>query len=327
MSSLLNVFTSILAYGDSSPSNNPRLRNVDWNQGFSGVLVENPLGQVISVLPGATLELFSGIRTTSIAGDTAFSIALNPVTDGVYRVTRTAGTQPVFRTDRGLALSGDTVEVTINNNATAVFGITTGDFVAAGVVAGDTMLIPNTSTGDAANVLSESNSGLWTVLAVAAKSLSVRRPAGVSFDGVAETVVLTASSQLQCFSAAGVQILDKIDISAGFSPVTRKTFVVSAVAPGWIEFVSGESLPLETGIIPGAAGVTFYTSAKRFLRIEVDQEAAIRFNGDTGNSNIVAPRTAATTDIGWIEKWGTVYQLSVVNRSPDTLHLFLITAE
>ena len=76
MQALLNFTTKILAFGDPQASSNPSLRFIDWTRNVSGVAVNNPKVESHRVDPGATVSVFSGIRTLTIDGTTAFSLAL-----------------------------------------------------------------------------------------------------------------------------------------------------------------------------------------------------------------------------------------------------------
>ncbi len=328
--SILNQSMALVVYDDAESSNNPLQRYIDWKRNTLSVSVSNPQSKKYVLQPNSSSVLFSGSRTTAIDGTSAFSIALNTYNSSVYRITSTGGTAPAFRTDRALTMSASTITVVINNNATATFSASAGSFAAVQV--GDTVFVPHTLTGDAAlaSPFSATNGGFWVVLARTASVLTLTRPSTESFSGVAEAVLLTSNAQLQAFSSAGVQVNDAIEISAGFSVVTQKTFVVSTVTPSWVEFVSTESLPLETGILPTATGLIFYTEAKRFIRIESDQEAVVRFNGDTGNTVRLSPRSAGSLSSGYgmIEKWGTAWQVEMVNKSrTSSMTVIVISAE
>lgn len=315
---VLNIHSSHLIYGDDEVATaNPKRVYVDWTRSVNNVAVDRPDSRSYVVDPGGVLTIFSGTRATSIDGTSQFALTLNPVKTDVYRLTGTAGTAPAFRTDRALNLNGLVVTVAVNNNATATFTLdpmASPDFAAVQV--GDQLFVPGASTGDSASPFNPVNCGFWVVIAKTAKKLTLVRPVSQAFSAVAEAPTLTASVQLQAFSAAGVQIGDSLEVSAGFSTVTQKTFVVSAVTASRVEFTSTESLPLESGVIPTASGLTFYTDAKRFVRVEVDQDAVVRLNGDSGNTNRLAPRVVGTADqMGFFEKWGPTWQLTVVNRS------------
>lgn len=325
--SILNNSSALVVYEDSSSTNNPFQRYIDWRRNATNITVSDPLNQRLALAPSATATVFSGTRATAIDGTSAFAVTLNPAYSTVYRITNTGGTAPAFRTSRALTLSGATITVAVNNNATATFTTSTGSFSACQV--GDVVFVPCVATGDSANIFSETNGGLWTVLAVSSTVLNLARLSGGLFEGVAEVVVLASNIQLQAFSSGGVQVGDTLEISAGFSSVSQKSFIVSAINPSWVEFSSSEALPLETGILPTASGMTFYSSAKRFLRIESDQELVVRFNGDTGNTNRITPRTVGDSNgFGWNEKWGNVWSLEIVNRSKSTAaNVVVISAE
>ncbi len=320
----------LVMYDDADANNNPLQRHVDWKRNLLSVTVSNPSNKKYVLPPNTSSVLFSGSRTTLIDGTSAFSIALNTYNSSVYRITNTGGTAPAFRVNRALTLSGSTITVAINNNATATFTASVGSFAAVQV--GDTVFVPHTLTGDAAvsSPFSATNGGFWSVLASSASALTLCRPSTESFSGAAEAIVLTANAQLQAFGSVGVQVNDAIEITAGFSIVSQRTFVVSTVTPSWVEFVSTEALPLETGILPTASGMIFYTESKRYVRIEADQEAVVRFNGDTGNTVRLSPRTVGSLASGYgsIEKWGTAWQVEMVNKSrTSSMTVIVISAE
>jgi hypothetical protein len=318
----------LLVYEDTTSNNNPFTQTANWRKSVSNVSVSNPKTEKFSLPPNSSLSLFSGTRTTLIDNTSVFSIALNSQNSSVYRIANTSGTAPAFRTDRALTLTGATITVALNNNATATFTTSTGNFSAVQV--GDIVFVPGVNTGDSASPFSATNLGFWVVLARTTTVITLSRLAGQSFSGVAEVVVLTANSQLQAFSSLGVQVGDTLEISAGFSVITQKSYIVSTVTPSWVEFVSTESLPLETSISPTNSGLTFYSVAKRYVRIEADQECTVRYNGDTGSTNRIVPRVVGDLASGFAfeDKWGVVWSLDVVNRSRTaSMNIILITAE
>jgi hypothetical protein len=197
----------------------------------------------------------------------------------------------------------------------------------AGVVVGDTVFVPNTNTGDSANVFSAANSGYWTVISVVStSSLQLARPAGEDFAATPETQTPVSAAQVQIFSASGVQVGDAVDISAGFS--FSDTFTVAAVTANFFEVVSSKIIPSEVGVTPGASGMIFYTDTKNFLYVEVDQEAVVRLNGASGNFDRLSPREPGSPTMpGVFMKLGPVWSLVIVNRSTVTLSALVIHAE
>lgn len=323
---ILNIHSTHLIYGDTDTTTNPKLVYVDWTRHFNTIDVENPEAKRNVLMPGESFTVFSGSRSTSIDNTTTFSIALNPIKSSVYRITHTGGTAPAFKTARSFNASGVAITATVNNNATMVFTIGAGNFNAQ---VGDIVFIPGVSTGDSVSPFNSLNEGFWSIISASALKLTVVRFPTESFAGASEVVTPSSNSQFLIFSSAGVQVGDSLEISAGFSPVTQKSFVVSQVTATWVEFTSTESLPLETGISPTASGMIFYTNTKRFIRVEVDQEAVVRLNGDTGNSNRLTPRVVGDSNqIAHFEKWGPVWQLVIVNRSTNaSLNLNYLTVE
>lgn len=329
MDATLNVTLKLLAFGDKSVNSNPRLRYVDWNRDASGIQVRDPKAESHSIDPGATKLVFDGTRATSLDGTSAFAVSLSPLDPSRYRITWTGGTNPTFRTDRALALSGIAVTVAVQTNSTVIMSVPAGPPNFTGVNAGDTIFIPDASTGDVAGPFSPLNGGYWQVLAVlSGSSLSLARFAGADFSATNEVVTLTSNSQLQAYNAVGVQVGDKVDINAGFAISTRKSYEVVAATQTFIEVLSTTALPPETGITPGAAGMIFYTDCKSFLYVEADQEAAIRLNGSTDNSQRLSPIEAGNPDRpGIFLKRGPAWSLSIINRAPVTLNVVVIHCE
>lgn len=333
MSEILNLNTSLLTYDDTDQgtTNNPMRRLSDWTRRFSNVVVSRAKSSSFVIDPGQSLLLFSGVRTTSIDGTTAFGMSLLSSSTSTYRFTNSAGAAPAFRTARALATSAlSQVVVAINNNAVATFTVSiAGSFAAAQV--GDILRIAGVATGDASGPFAAGNEGYWVVLSATASVLTCRRLAGAAFSGSAETVILgvTFATLFTVYSSAGVQIGDKVEISAGFSVVTQRTFTVSQVAPTFFEVVSADPLPLETGILPGAAGMVFYTAAKKVVYCEVDQEAVVRPNGYTGDLIRLSPFTPSDSSlVASYQQIGNIFSLTVVNKSDvNTLNLFVFTAE
>lgn len=332
---LLNLNTHILAYDPvNGETNNPERRISDWTRKFANISVSKPKSDSVSVDPSATKTIFSGVRSTSIDGTTAFDVTLLSNKPSTYRFSRTAGTSPNFRTPRSIGTDATSqITVATNNNATVTFtasGGTLADFSA--VVVGDTLRISGVTTGDANGPFNDLNEGLWTVLAKTGTTLTCRRPPNVGFSGADEIgIILGASfdSNFIVYSAAGVQEGDSVEISAGFSSVTRKSFIVSAVAPLFFEVVSSDALPLEAGIIPTASGMVFYTDAKRIIYVEADQEALIRVNGMSGDQVRLSPFLAAdSAKVAAYMQIGNIYSLDIVNKSDSTqMNVFFFMAE
>jgi hypothetical protein len=322
----LNIGTSIIAYGDMTINSNPKRRYVDWTRVFQGITVTNPKSEQFSIDPSASLTIFSGTRTTTLDGTTAFTITASSLDPSRFRFTWVSGTNPGFRTDRGLALNGVQTTVIINRNGTATFTLNSGTW--GSTVAGDTLFIPGSTTGDTAGPFNVLNEGYWVVLNTVGAVLNATRPIGAVFQGAAQVATPTSNIQIQAFSATGVQITDKVDISAGFSAGTLRTFQLVAVNPKWFEISSQIPIALDSTITPTASGLQFFKQVKQLVAIETDQECAIQANGDTGQTQRVIPLIAGDPEnTGWYQKWGPMWSLVIVNRTSSPLNVVVISVE
>lgn len=327
MDNTLKLTSSSLAYADLGATSNPLKRNVDWAIQRS-YPVRNAGGTPLTLAPGETVSVFSGARSTSIGSSTSFRLALSPLSPVRYRFTNDAGTLPALRTDRGLLVAGTPITATVNANSTLTLSAAPGTFT--GTVSTDTLFIPGVSTGDSASPFSSINEGYWVVLSVAINGSSVQlsRPSGTSFSGVSELVTPSTDDQVQTYSALGVQVGDKVTITAGFDISVQGTYSVSAVNPKWFEVLAIQPLPTGVSAVPGVSGIQFYTLAKRYLRVEVDQECVLRLNGDTTDLNRLTPWVAGDPEnTSFFEKVGPTWSATIVNKSTSSLNVFFISAE
>jgi len=69
--------------------------------------------------------------------------------------------------------------------------------------------------------------------------------------------------------ATDLALGDKMVLSAGFSSASFGTFEVSEVAPSWVEVRISypNGIPLETGVVPTASGMIFYSAAKKLVMV------------------------------------------------------------
>jgi hypothetical protein len=173
------------------------------------------------------------------------------------------------------------------------------------------------------------NTGYWQVLSKTDdQNLVITRVFGDTFEGVSETVTLTSDAQLVAYSPLGVQVGDTMILSAGFSVAALKSFVLTAVTDQFVEFTSTLPLPNQTGITPSATGMIFYTDTKSILYIECDQEAVVQINGDTGDFQKVSPIEPGNPNKpALFLKSGTVFSLTIVNKSTSTLNALVVSAE
>ena len=168
MKNIANIITQILTYSDTvGTTDNPQLRNFDWNRRLSAIPIDNPDHKEIRIPPGESVTLFDGLRSHSL--DDTSTVDISNVDGAMYLLSVTAGQPALFRTPRSITPLTD-VTVTINNDSVATF-----EFVGAtltGVVAGDTMRVAGDSTFDDFTFdFNALNSGLWKVIGVSGNKI------------------------------------------------------------------------------------------------------------------------------------------------------------
>jgi hypothetical protein len=196
---------------------------------------------------------------------------------------------------------------------------------------------PNFSSvvpGDILNLLSgvgcsAGNLGTFVILSSTSTSLSIQ-----NLNANPETFTVLNASDFLVYSNGSVgnqvQVGDTVVLSLGFSPATRGSYIITAVTPLWfqVEIAYPAGIPLETGIIPTAAGMLFYSVAKEFILIAAQQQCSVRFNGDTTDSVILNPaETNNPEKPALLLKQGTVYSLAINNLSLQPLNVLIASAE
>lgn len=327
----INIHSNIMIFNDSTDvTNNPKRRYVDWTRHLMGISVNNPLTRSLSVPPGQTVSVFSGVRAITQNPGNSYAISLRSGSSTIYRLSWTGPADPEFVTSRTIVgVSARHATILINNNITLTLTLDGIGTPLSGISVGDKLFIPGTSTGDSAGPFDIANEGEWIVLGVSALSLTLQRSSAIAFQGVNETVVLTSDSNFLVYAENNVQVGDTVDILGGFSPVSCRPLAISSVKPTYIEFMSTEPLPLESGVALTAPDWYIYSSAKRFIHVETDQDSKALINGDTSEAGRMVPVVAGDVNqTAILQKWGTVWSLSLVNRSQTAwLNATVVTVE
>lgn len=313
----LNLFIHLNAYRDSNPTNNPSLNNFRWERAVQGVSTEKSQSQEISLAPGESRSLFSGLRSLSQDGTTVYSLFLKSGTPNTYVLEHVSGTAPAFRASRTEGADATTAITVTKSGPVMTFASTAGtplNLVAGGVVVGDEVRI-----GDAFNA---ANRGKFKILSLTATSFSVENASGVAEGPI--VLGLTFSEQLMIYSAAGVQVGDKIKISGGFSPVTQDTYEVTDVRDDLVEFYSTSALPAESNITTNA--IVIYYAAKKMIYLEVDQKTGVIVNG-VSEADILPFVEQDGVKPGMYLKAALVWSLTVSNLSTDMSNVFMAVAE
>lgn len=311
------------AYSDNCPSNNPSQNNFKWARDINSIIVNNPTNQANTVAPGETRSFFSGLRTLLQDGTTQYSIALAPLQTSVYALSWVGGAAPNFRTARNTGASSTTQVTAVVNGPIVTFTSTGGTpFNFAGSQVGDYV-----SIGSLFNVL---NQGTFQIIGLTSTSFTVSIPTGVNEGPI--TLGSGFATQIQVFSAAGVQVGDTLVISGGFSLATQGSYIVTAVYANSIWFSSTSLLPIQGPITTQA--ITIYSNAKTLVYVESDQALHVILNNvDIGviqpfvSPNAAQPSFPPTIVPGVFMLKSTIWSLSVTNNGINTANVYFAAIE
>lgn len=329
MKNIANIITQILTYSDTTgTTDNPQLRNFDWNRRLSSISIDNPYHAEIDIPPDGEVVLFDGLRSNSL--DVTSVVDVVNIDTSNYKLKISAGSLSGWRTSRAITSLTD-VNITINNDSVASF-----EFVGAtlsGVVFGDILRVSGDQYfDDGPYDFNSINAGLWSVIAVSGDIVQAVRPTGQSFSGAPDAVVGTSSSQIQIYSSAGVQKDDKFELKSPFSVASHKVFAVKDVTPDTIFFVSTQPIPEESvpypDPTPNGHSLFVYAASKKIFYLETDQEVSVRFDDDEGDNVKVCPIEPGNPDlIGYFHKYGPCYKAVIKNRSVNVSKILYFVAE
>lgn len=320
MSSKLNLLIGLNGYEDVNPTNNPSMNSFKWERFVQGLDIREPSSRKVVLAAEQELSLFSGTVSTDADGTTTWDLALKAGTTNTYRLSHNAGQAPNFRTARNTGADA-TTEVTVTKNGKVLTFTSTGGtlftLIANGVVVGDEVRI-----GAGFNA---SNQGKYKLLSLTATSFSVENEIGVAEGPV--TLGASFAEQIRIYSAAGVQIGDKLEVLAGFSPVSQNTYEITDVADDYVEFFSLDSLPEESNIANSPTAITIYREAKSLLYVESDAKLQITIDG-SATPQVIEPMFAGKDkQQAFFLYTGTMRSVSIKNLAKTASNVFYVTAE
>jgi hypothetical protein len=307
----LNILTSIQIYKDSSPTNNPLQSTANWTTNQVGVEVSEPATKSLIVASQQRETLFSGVVETSVDNTTTFDLTKKSGVSNTYILKHNSGTAPEFRTERALGID-DTTQFSVSKAGSLITLTHTGgqapDFSSA--IFGDTIVLGNS--------FDMFNRGRFKVLNITNDAVTFE-----NIVGVAENITINDSNDLRIFSADGVQVGQKVKISAGFSVYSQDVYEITDVFPDYIEFNSSKQLPQESGIL---SETVVYKNSKSFLYIEYDKQCTLIINGVERKG--LKPLTIGTKKAnGIVLEVSDMYSAQIKNESLDSMNVTMITAE
>lgn len=315
----MNKFSTIFyinAYADPTSSTTPSRSFVRWQRQNNDLPCSKPISQELYLAPGETQTLFDGTVSLSQDGTTQYSISPKAGSVGTYVLQWVGGTNPVFRTARTTGADATTqVQVTLNATIATYTSIggTPFNFTGGGVQVGDSIYI---DTG----IFSPLNQGYFQVIAFTATSVSIINP-----NAAPETQTLGSAfaTQMQIFSAAGVQTTDSLSIFGGFSAPILGAYAISQVYANRLEFFSTASLPTQTVTTDQIA---VYSESRQLIYMESDQNVDLTINGIDGGE--ISPYFAnGTVTPGQFLRTSQMWSLVVQNTSLNQATVFLVALE
>jgi hypothetical protein len=324
----LSITNRYLAYEDDSSTNNPQQKAFDWSRQIQGLPVDNAAAEPFRIQPFAQVQIFDGTRTLGYNALTQYSLQPLNTASNRYRLKWTGtGDSPAFRTDRAVTFTNpSTITVTSQLNQCVAVTASAGA-VFGSVVAGDVVYIPGLSTGDSASIFDPLNEGVWSVLSADASTLVLGRNPGQVYSALAQTVTITNNASFQVFSSDGVQLDDTLSLIAGFSPVVLQTYEIVGVTANSIDFVSGITLPPTSAIVPGLNSIVVFSNAKSWIALETDQNLDVSINQNLSTFTVEPILAGDPNKKGVFQLQGTVYYLTVTNRSTLPASVRILSVE
>ena len=236
--SKLNFLLLLNAYSDSRSSNSPQKQNFKWTKELNSFPVLNPISESISLAPGQSISLISGVRALNQDNTTEYSIAPVSGSTTQYRLSWVTGTAPNFRTPRSIGADATTeVSVSVNGPVATFDGSAVGTVAAyfsgtlGGMTTPVTIVADNLGTaGNSINIALDGFSDVNTLIA------------GWNTDNPDATVTLTSGDGTQIatggsfqfangedstpFNLGGVSVGDNVIIGNNFNQLNRGQFSI-----------------------------------------------------------------------------------------------------
>ena len=314
--SKMNLIVAINAYNDINPTNHPSKNITKWVSDLQGIDITEPVSSSIALASGETLSLFSGEVVISDDNTTTYDLSLKTNTSSTYVLAHNAGTAPIFRVAKASGADA-TTEITITKNGPLLIFSSTGgtalSLISNFVVVNDEVRI--------GSLFNDANQGKFKVLARTATSFTIENSAGQA-EG---PIVLGAdfATQITIQTHSGVQVGDKVKISASFSSISFGSYEITDVGSDYLEFYSLKSLPSESNIL---SNLQIFNNSKQFLFIESDKKVSITIDGVAGGS--IEPFTLSTVlKPGMFLRHSAMFSASITNDSADTATIYCLSAE
>ena len=324
-----NTYVLSLLSGTSPNFRTARSIGIDATSGFM-VSVNGP---VVTFLCSTGTGGTHASQTTTFAG-TLTPVTITAVNGGTYGNTIVISTDGTSSFNQLIAAwNANPSNALINVALTAGDGTQVPSVSQSIALSGGTDATGMSTTaiqiGDWVTIGSEFNAlnqGSWQIISKTSNSFSVVNESGVNEGPI--ILGSTFASQVQVYSAAGVQVNDTIVISGGFSPVTQGSYQVTAVTPTTLSFYSTAILPQETNIATDA--FVIYSQAKQLIYVEASVETSVIVNGTpvaTIEPFVIAGTYGSTTKPGMFLLKSTVYSLALQNNSINSSDIFIATVE
>ncbi len=327
-----SINTLITNWNTANPSNQVTLTSGDGTQIPAGGIFASYTGTIAGTSTTVTLTaLTAGTNGNSIAltGDGTSSIDTLVANWNINNQSN----QLVLSSGNGAqipsvlavaALTGGVNPAQVNltggtyGDITLSGGTTSTPFnlISGGVVVGDFVTI-----GNLFNIL---NQGQWQIISLTATSFSVANSGGVAEGPI--TLGSGFNTQVDIYSAAGIQPGDVLDISGGFSPVSWGSYIVTLVTNDYVLFSSTVILPSETVT---TEDIAFYYIAKSLIYLEASQTCNVTINGTLTNQVVPFDLGCCSGPCkpGILMLSSNIHTLEITNTSTATANLFLASVE
>lgn len=312
----LNLLISLNAYKDTNPVNAPTKSLVKWLTSYTGITINEPNSSIVDLASGESASLFSGAVDLDDDNTTTYNLALKAGSNSTYVLSYNSGSYPNFKDSR-VEASDATTQITVTKNGPLLTFTSTGgtalNLIVGGVIVGDEVRL--------GTVFNSANRGKYKILDRSATSFTVQNNSGVAEGPI--TLGASFIDQLRIYSTAGVQIGQKLNISADFSSSVFGTYEITDVADTYIEFYSINVLPTQSAI---ATQLNIYSSSKQFLYLEYDKKIALTVNGQLyPNLEVFSIGTSVKPGTFMIKS--EIYSLSVQNKSLENASIFYLHGE
>lgn len=310
----LNIENKIVAFGDVTITNNPRLRYVDWYRNVQGITIGTPRTESFIINAGETVS----VAGTSLAG--------SPPTVTITSYDASGLRTKLFGSFGSVtATVSDLVSITVKPSGYVDFEVPSA-LTIAGVTTGNIFYVKGFSTYDGAgNPINQINEGLWKVIKRTGAIMTCQKLDG----GTGAVSQATVGNLINAYGDYSLVVSSSLTASQGnYLALTNPGNPFAYGNLYKVLYADALRIDIESVNYDINLPATGYVATDRFYfgYVETDGETVVTYQ--VGGTDFIVPvipmRVSADQMIGWFQITSDFNYLSVNNNGSNPINVTVV---